>query len=91
MTQLSPREICFVGIGASQALVKLDELFANLLLDKNIDFDIVKQAAIDAVTDLANQSNNRYQEHLQFMKNRELRTNNLAASFSAQQQQEESL
>lgn len=82
MTQLTPREICFVGIGASQALVKLGELFANLLLDKKIDFDIVKTAAIDAVTDLANQSNTHYQEHLQFMENRELRTDNLAASFS---------
>lgn len=88
MHQLTPREICFVGIGSSQVLVKLDELFANLLLDKSIDFDIVKQSAIDAVTDLANQSNARYQEHLQYMKNLELRTNTLANSFSAQQQEE---
>jgi hypothetical protein len=82
MNQLTPREVCLIGIGSSQALVKLDELFSNLLLDKNIDFDIIKITVLDAVTELANQNYAKYQEHLKFMKNRELRTNNLAASFS---------
>jgi hypothetical protein len=88
MTQLTPREVCLIGIGSSKALVKLEELITNLLLDKNIDFDIIKTTVLDAVTELANQNHAKYQEHLKFIKERELRTDNLAASFSAQQQEE---